>query len=99
MQCDAKWYLDVQFACSLLLSFPGLDPFHGPCDGIMLLGALILLDLQSWHAKNDLTHSASRLLMSESDSDAELSPSTNLQFMSDSDSADQLCGDSDSEFG
>jgi hypothetical protein len=57
MQGDAKRYLDVHFASSLLLSFPGLDPFHGPCNGIMLLRALILLDLQSWHPRNDLTHS------------------------------------------
>ena len=40
-------YLDVHFAGSLLLSLPGLHPFHGPCNGVMLLGALILLDLQS----------------------------------------------------
>ena len=55
---DASWYLDVHFAGSLLLSFPGLDPFHGPCDGIMLLGALSLLDLQSWYHRNDLMHSS-----------------------------------------
>jgi len=36
----------------------------------MLLGALILLDLQSWHHRNDLMHSACRSLMSESDSDS-----------------------------
>jgi len=70
MQGDASRYLDVHFASSLLLSLPGLHPFHGPCDSIMLLGALILLDLQSWHHRNDLMHSACRSLMSESDSDS-----------------------------
>ena len=70
MQGDASRYLDVHFARSLLLSFPGLHPFHGPCDSIMLLGALILLDLQSWHHRNDLMHSACHSLMTESDSDS-----------------------------